>query len=226
MNPPIRIMLVEDQAAYREVISLVLKYDANMELVSQFSSMEIALQNLRNPSASQKPDLMLLDLRLPGMSGLEAIPLIQQNAPNTKIIVLTQSDAEADVLEAIQAGATGYLLKSASPRQIRESIHSAMEGGAPLDARIARFILNTLKGTHPTAHPGVVLSKREMEILTLMNEGKVKKEIAATLAISYATVDTHIRHIYHKLQVKNAPAAIGKAYKQGILPQGNASTKS
>ncbi len=218
MNHPVRIMLVEDQAAYREVISLALKREASVELTSQFGTAEFALRALQHPKEQDVPDLILLDLNLPRVSGIEAIPWIKEYSPNTKIIILTQSDAEADVLQAIRAGASGYLLKSASPAQITESIRTVMDGGAPLDAGVARFILNTLQGKLPSTKPKTALSDRELEVLSLLASGQAKKEIANQLGISAYTVAYHVKHIYEKLEAVNAPAAISKAYEHGILP--------
>ena len=219
MIKPVRIMLVEDQAAYREVISLALKREAGMGLSSQFGTVEFALRTLQNPKEKNATDLILLDLNLPGMSGLEAIPWIKEYAPDTKIIILTQSDAEADVLQAIQAGASGYLLKSASPAQITDSIQTVMDGGAALDAGVASFILDTLQSKLPKTQPKAALSERELEILSLLANGHVKKEIAKQLGISAYTVVYHVKHIYDKLEAVNAPAAISKAYQHGILPR-------
>ena len=218
MNHPVRIMLVEDQAAYREVITLALKRETSVKLISQFGTAEFALRALQDPQKQVAPDLILLDLNLPGMGGIEAIPWIKKYSAHTKIIILTQSDAEADVLEAIRAGASGYLLKSASPTQITNSIQTVMEGGAPLDAGVASFILNALQDTLPSTEPKAALSDRELEILSLLASGQAKKEIADQLGISAYTVVYHVKHIYEKLEAVNAPAAISKAYEHGILP--------
>ncbi len=145
-------MLVEDQAAYREVITLALKHDQTIELISQYGTAEFALRQIQSPTAKNVPDIVLLDLNLPGMSGLEAIPWFKKYSPNTKIIILTQSEAEADVLQAIRSGASGYLLKSSSPNQIKDSIQMVMNGGASLDDRLARFILDTLVDKLPGVH--------------------------------------------------------------------------
>ena len=164
------------------------------------------------------PDLILLDLRLPGMDGLESLPWFQKAQPKAKIVILTQSNAESDVLKAIQLGAAGYLLKSSTADQLIDGIRSVIQGGATLDASIARFILDALQTTLPEEALEALLSKRQMEILALHADGLLKKEIADQLKISYSTVNTHVEHIYQKLGAANAPAAISKAYKKGILP--------
>ncbi|MBT5903990.1 MAG: response regulator transcription factor, partial [Opitutaceae bacterium] len=157
----------------------------------------------------------------PGMSGLEAISWFKKYLPKVEIIILTQSDKESDVMEAIAEGAGGYLLKSSTVKQIQEAIETVSEGGASLDANVARYILDKLKGVSVKDKNQRNLSDRESEILNLLSEGLVKKEIADKLEISVSTVAYHVRHIYEKLNVVNAPAAVAKAFQSGILPTRN-----
>jgi DNA-binding NarL/FixJ family response regulator len=192
--------------------------EPDIELVSQSGTPEIALRSLEG-SDRTIPDLILLDLRLPGMDGLEALPWFLKALPTAKVIILTLSDAEADVLKAIKLGASGYLLKSSRADQLTEGIRSVMAGGASLDAGVARLIIDTLQTTLPGNKPKQLLSKRELEILSLLAEGHVKKEICNQLKISYSTVDTHVGHIYNKLDASNAPAAIHRAHKLGLFTQ-------
>ncbi len=221
MRQAIRVMLVEDSREYREVINLALEDESDIELTSQFGTSEIALRSLQDRSTRQAPDLVLLDLRLPGMDGIKAIPWFKKYVPHTKIVILTQSDDEADVLQAIRLGASGYLLKSSTVKEITEGIRTVMDGGASLDAGVARFILENLKARLPRGKTKPVLSEREMQILTLVAEGLLKKEIANRLGIGFTTVATHFRHIYEKLDVQNAPAAIDKAYRLGLFQPGD-----
>ncbi|MCH6258617.1 response regulator transcription factor [Puniceicoccaceae bacterium K14] len=214
----IRVMLVEDHAGYREAISLALKRTNDIELTSQFGTAEIALRELQGRSIGRQPDIVLLDLSLPGMSGLEAIPWIKQYSPKSNIMILSQSDAESDILKAISLGATGYFLKSATVKQITDGIQTVMSGGASLDPKLAKFIFETLKSQKPQTAPSKSLSNRELEILTLLGDGLIKKEIAERLNISITTVAYHVKHIYEKLDVINAPAAVSQGYKTGILP--------
>ncbi|MDA0350488.1 MAG: response regulator transcription factor [Verrucomicrobia bacterium] len=138
------------------------------------------------------------------------------------VIVLTQSDNKADILGAISLGATGYLLKSATVNQITEGIKTVMEGGASLDSGVANFILRTLRtmSSQTDEDLGKTLSVREQEILQLLAEGLVKKQIADKLQISITTVAYHVKHIYEKLHVQNAPAAVAKAFRIGIFSAG------
>ncbi len=220
MKSTIRVLLVEDNPRYREVISLALKHEPGIQLVSEFGTAEIALRHLRESTGGELTDLILLDLRLPGMDGLEALSQFLAAAPGAKIIILTQSDNEADILRAISLGASGYLLKSSTVTAITDGIRTVMKGGASLDAGVARFIINTLKTRLPKSSAEGLLTERQMEILTLLGEGLLKKEIAERLTISYATVDEHVAHIYARLGVRNAPAAVNQAHLLGLFPQG------
>jgi len=218
MKRKTRIILIEDHPEYRKVLEFALEEEADMELVSKFGAAEVALRNLQDMSTRKEADIILLDLNLPGMSGLEAIPYLKTSLPAAEIIILTQSDKEADVLRAIQSGAAGYLLKSSSMQEIAQGIRTVISGGATLDANVARFIMQAVQAQTPNVTSEKVLSEREMEILTLLAEGLVKKEIADRLCISSHTVVSHIRHIYEKLNVQNAPSAVNKAYRLGLFP--------
>lgn len=216
MKKNITIMLIEDHVGYREVIERSIKRESDIKITSQFGTAEVALRALQNEATP--PDVILLDLNLPGMSGLEAVPWIKDYTPKAKIIVLSQSDNEADVLTAIEKGVHGYLLKSSTAQKINEAIRTVTNGGAPLDPNIASYILQSLNAVPKKEASGIALSKRESEILSLLSEGLVKKEIADKLDIGVSTVAFHIKNIYIKLQVQNAPAAISKAYKSGLFP--------
>ena len=216
----IEVMLVEDHPEYREVIELALGKDAHFNLQSQFGTAERALRSLQELHPSNQPNVILLDLNLPGISGLDSIRWFKDYAPDSKIIVLTQSDKEANILEAIKLGASGYLLKSSSIKQIKDGIQTAVTGGASLDSSLATFILKTIKSNLPESGIDHPLSDREMDVLKLLAEGYLKKEIAKLLGISNSTVVTHVAHIYEKLDVRNAPAAVSKAYRVGIFSPG------
>jgi DNA-binding NarL/FixJ family response regulator len=218
MQKTISVMLVEDNPEYREGIAIALEAVPDITLASQFGTAEIALRNLEHAPAKEIPDLVLLDLNLPGLTGIDALPWFKKYSPETPVIILTQSNREADVLAAISAGATGYLLKSATRDQLIEAIRLVLQGGAPLDPGVARYILQCLRGKPQKETEESALSERELEVLVLLGDGLLKKEIASRLSISAHTVDNHIRHIYEKLHVPNAPAAIHKAHRLGIFP--------
>lgn len=215
MSQKIKIMLIEDNTAYRKAIACALKNQEKMELHSQFNTAEVALREIqKNPTHT---DLILLDLDLPGMTGIEALSIFQDYKPDIKIIILTQSDRAKDILSCIAAGANGYLLKCASTTKINEAIKTVIRGYASVDPLVAKFMMESLQSRLPKSITTTPLSDRELQVLKLLSEGKTKKEISSELSISAFTVATHVRHIYEKFNVFNAPEAIGKAYRTGIL---------
>ena len=217
MKKQIHIPLIEDNPGYREVIEFTLAEESDMALDAVFGTVEAALENLAD--SSQKPEVILLDINLPGLSGIDAIPQFKKQSRDSQIIMLTQSDNEADVVRSIQTGATGYLLKSASIEEITQGIRTVAAGGSSLDPNVAKFIVDALHTQQSDAELKIKLTNRETEILTLLSEGMLKKEIADQLGIGMHTVGDHVKHIYSKLNVQNAPAAVGKAYRSGMLPK-------
>ncbi|MGB2560749.1 MAG: response regulator [Akkermansiaceae bacterium] len=218
MNKNINIIMVEDHPEYREIVEMAISRQDGMELTEQFGTAERALEHLRHlDEHNDMPDVILLDLNLPGMDGLEALELLATEAPATRIVALTQSDHEEDILKAVSLGASGYLLKSSTVQQLIESIKHVMQGGASLDARIAGFVMGELKARLPHQELEKMLTAREIEILSLMAEGLVKKQISEKLGISVTTVISHVGNIYEKLEASNAPSAIAKGFKLGIL---------
>ena len=210
-------MIIEDHPEYREIVGMTLSREKDMELVSEFGTAERALRSFNTSRVPVKPDVVLLDLNLPGIDGLKALSILNEELPEAKVMMLTQSDREEDVLKAIMLGASGYLLKSSRASQLVEAIRTVASGGASLDTNVARYVLSTLKSKLPQDDFDNLLSAREHEILTLLAEGLVKKEIADKLSISVTTVVTHVSNIYVKLDVNNAPAAIATAFRKGIL---------
>jgi len=218
MNKSIKVMLVEDSLAYRKAVKRALGLEPEIELVSEFSTAEIALRKLQELQYPNLPDIVLLDLNLPGMSGLESIPWFRKYAPKLQIIVLTQSDNEKDILAAISSGAAGYLLKSTRLDQLQQNIETVIDGGSILDSTVARFLLDSLRSSPKVPVEENKLTSRELEVLNLISDGLVKKQVGDKLGISPKTVAIHCTHIYEKLDVPNAPAAVAKAFKKGLIP--------
>ena len=214
----IKVMLVEDHPEYREAIRLALEGASDIELIAQVGIAERGLAILQDRAQHITPDVILLDLNLPGKSGLDSLPDFRSASPDTKVIVLTQSQQEASVVRAIQSGASGYLLKSSTVAQIMDGIRTVASGGAILGSGVAKFILSALHDRTPSEELEDALSNREIEVLSMLGKGLLKKEIACELGISAATVATYIRRIYEKLDVQNAPSAVSKAYRTGVLP--------
>ena len=214
----IRVALVEDHPEYRDTVTCLLDLEEGISPLWKFGSAERALRTFSVQKPMVRPDVLLLDLNLPGQDGLEAMAELMGYLPNCRIVVLTQSDREADVLRALSLGAAGYLLKSARGQEIVEAIRTVEDGGSWLDSRIAKYIVSVLRDKLPRDEVDDLLTPREMEVISLIAEGLAKKEIAAELGIGTTTIVSHVSHIYEKLSVKNAPEAVAKAFGLGILP--------
>jgi len=217
MPNTIKIMVIEDHPEFRETLEFVINKELDMELLGQYGNAELGLRALESMQTQVSPDILLLDLHLPGMSGLDAIQWIETYAPKTKIIVLTQSDKEKEVLHAIHLGASGYLLKSSTMQLLTKGIRDTFDGHAIVDPSVARYLLNNIRSLPLSSDNAPLLSKRETEVLSFMAEGLAQKEIAKKMEISTYTVTDHLKHIYEKLNVQNAPQAVAQAFKKGIL---------
>jgi len=213
-TPPalIRTWLIEDNRSFRNTVTRVLKQaGGGIDCQRVFSNPREALTALAKETP---PEVILLDIDLPEMSGLEAISRIKATAPETQIVMLTVSDDPDKVSRALCTGASGYLLKSASVDRIAEAVREVVTGGAPMTPRVARMVLQLLPRASgvPANEPG--LTARERDVLQLMTEGLAKKEIADRLSLSFHTVDTHIRNIYTKLHVHTRSGAVAKAMNE------------
>ena len=207
------IWIVEDHAAFRRTLIRVLNAETDIQCSRDFDSCEKALLAL---TGGDLPDLILLDVGLPGMSGLDGIRLIKDRSPKTLVVILTVFEDDDKVFQAICAGAAGYLLKTSSAAEITQAVHEALAGGSPMNPRIARRVLEMFSKFAPK-QSDYGLSDREKEILQLMTTGLIKKEIADRLALSVHTVDTYLRRIYEKLEVNTRTGAVAKALKEGLV---------
>lgn len=207
------LWIVEDHAAFRRTLVRVLNAETDLQCPRDFDSCEKLLAALSGLNA---PDLILLDVGLPGMSGLEGIRLIKERAPKTLVVILTVFEDDDKVFQAICAGAAGYLLKTGSGADITQAVRDALAGGSPMNPRIARRVLEMFSKLAPK-QKDYGLSEREKEILQLMTTGLIKKEIAERLTLSVHTVDTYLRRIYEKLEVNTRTGAVAKALKEGLV---------
>ena len=207
------LWIVEDHAAFRRTLVRVLNSEPDLQCPRDFDSCEKALAALTRDDA---PDLILLDVGLPGMSGLDGIRLFKERAPKSLIVILTVFEDDDKVFQAICAGAAGYLLKTSSVADITQAVRDALAGGSPMNPRIARRVLEMFSKLAPK-QSDYGLSEREREILQLMTTGLIKKEIADRLKLSIHTVDTYLRRIYEKLEVNTRTGAVAKALKEGLV---------
>lgn len=209
----VHVWVVEDNDLLRPTLKEVLDDEPGVRCTLAVPTAEAALQALSDGGV---PQVVLMDLGLPGMDGVEGIERLRAASPASQIIVLTVHEDNERIFDALCAGASGYLLKPAGADRIREAVRSVLDGGAPINARIARRVLGMFTGRlKPRGDYG--LTDREHEILDLLTEGQSQKRIARTLDISPHTVDTHLRNIYGKLQVHSRTAAVAKALKERLI---------
>lgn len=206
------VWVVEDNEEFGRQLSGLLNLSEMFLCEHVFTACEPAIELLR---ADALPDLILMDIGLPGMSGIEGVREIKAIAPSVEIIILTVFEDNENVVEAIGAGASGYLHKSSSLETIVESLKSVLTGGAPINPQIARRVLEMF--ARSTTHGDYHLSTREKEILRLLVDGLTKKEIANKLFLSFHTIDNHVRNIYGKLRVQTRGGAVAKALKERLL---------
>lgn len=210
---PIRLVLVEDHADFRESVSMVLEQRGGYQCVGGFSTMEDAIEAFRG---GLKTDLVLSDLGLPGMSGIAGIRKIRELLPEARVLVLTAFTDKAKVFAALEAGAHGYLVKAGSATRLMETLEEVLSGGTPLDPKIAGMILQTFRKLSPITD-AESLSARECEVLQLSAKGLTRQEIADELKLSQHSVTEYIKRSFDKLHVRNLPAAVSEAIRRGFL---------
>jgi DNA-binding NarL/FixJ family response regulator len=205
----IRILIVDDHPVVREGLVAVLESVPDFRVVGSAASAEEALAAMK----TARPDIVLLDLELPGMGGIDAIPRLIAGGDHVRVIVLTAYDTEERVLGAIKAGAGGYLLKGAAAAEIVDAIRAVRDGGSYLTPRVATRVIAQVAGRRRSG----VLSEREREVLRLVGDGRSNKQIARQLSITERTVKFHITSIFNKLGADNRAQAIALAARRGLL---------
>lgn len=209
----LKLWIVEDNSLYTRALTLTISEMSNVECTRTFQTAEDAIAEfLKN----QEAELLLLDIELPGMNGLEAIHRFLEIKPELKIIVLTQHSEIEYVMEAISQGAVGYCLKSSDYDQLSNYIQTVMSEDAVLDSRLTKDLMHVLRNKSENEFK-IELTEREQEVLDLLVKGFTKKMISEKIFISYHTVDKHMRTLYKKLEVNNASSAVAKALKFGLV---------
>jgi DNA-binding NarL/FixJ family response regulator len=204
---PIRVSIVEDLAEIREGLVDLVRSDRELSMIGSFEDAESAVQKLPDLQA----DIVVMDINLPGMSGIDCIKIVKEKCPGTQFMMFTVYENDDKVLQAMQAGATGYLLKRTKPDQILEGIKELNQGGSPMSSNIARKLLTIFLHKKKAAKKDV-LSDRENEVLQLLADGLLYKEIAERLYIGHGTVRQHLHNIYEKLHVHNRTEAVNKYF--------------
>jgi DNA-binding NarL/FixJ family response regulator len=207
---PITVSIVEDHGPTREGLSQLINRTEEFECVSEHPNGEDAIARLPR----FKPSVVLMDINLPGITGVEAVSRLKICLPQTQFIMLTAyKDTEA-IFHALRAGANGYLLKQTPPRQLLAALREVCAGGAPMTSQIARKIVEAFREPQKTVASSEGLTVREQEVLDLLAQGCLYKEIADRLQVTYRTVSTHTEHIYGKLHVHSRAQAVAKHLRQ------------
>jgi DNA-binding NarL/FixJ family response regulator len=203
----IAVSIVEDDPGVRSSLVKLINSSPGYRCVSHHSSAENALEEI----PKLKPDVTLMDINLPGLNGVECVRKLKPQTPRTQIIMLTVYQNPDNIFKALAAGATGYLLKQTPPAELLAAIRDVNDGGSPMSGHIARKIVQSFQELPAaTRNAADALSPREAEVLDLLAKGFLYKEIADQMKISYATVHTHIRHVYEKLHVRSRTEAVAK----------------
>jgi DNA-binding NarL/FixJ family response regulator len=211
----IKVTLFEDNKDLREGMQYILNASPGFSCVGAYPNCNNMLMHLKN----DVPDVVIMDIQMPGMSGIEATAVLRNEFPDLPVLMQTVFDDGAKVFAAICAGANGYILKNTPPAKVLEAIKEVAEGGSPMTPSVATRVLKMFKDQNPKANTGndISLSVREKEILTLFVDGLSYKLIADKLFISYETVHSHIKNIYQKLHVNSANEAISKALRNKLV---------
>jgi DNA-binding NarL/FixJ family response regulator len=210
---PIRVAIVEDQREVREGLALLIGRTEGYQCRGAFGSIEEAVRHLE----VARPDVVLVDIGLPGMSGIEGIRVMKTLCPYAQFLVLTVYDDDNRIFDAMCAGACGYLLKKTPPPRILDALRELHAGGAPMSPEVARRVIALFRQVRPPDQAEYTLTAQETRVLRLLGEGHHYKTAAADLGITVNTLSFHVRRIYEKLQVHSKSEAVAKALRDGIL---------
>jgi DNA-binding NarL/FixJ family response regulator len=218
---PIRVALVEDQEHTRVGLASLIGGSPGFVVTGQYASMEEALPAIERA----RPEVLLADIGLPGMSGIEGVHRVHERFPEVSILMLTVHGDDDSIFDAVCAGACGYLLKETEPARLLESIRELHRGGAPMSPEIARKVVLAFRRYPPPKRPDAELSSRQMRILQLLAEGHSYKSCAEALDLSLDTIRFHVRHIYDRLHVHSRSEAVWKVFTTGDVRTGKPSKK-
>lgn len=210
---PLVVVIVEDVRDVREGLAILINGSPGFRCTRSFRTMEEALKGV----GEARPQVVLTDLGLPGMSGIDGIRLLQERVPGVPILALTVHDSDEKVFAALCAGASGYLLKNTPPARLLESLREVADGGAPMSPEVARRVVALFRDFRPPAQASYQLTPQENELLKLLVDGHHKKTAAQAMGISVNTVSFHLKNIYGKLQVHSKTEAVAKALRERLV---------
>lgn len=209
----IKVAIIEDERRIREGLSTLIGGTQGYACIASFRSMEEALA----ASWQALPDVVLVDIGLPGMSGIEGLGLLRERFPAVALLILSVYEDDDRIFNALCAGASGYLLKKTPPARLLESLREVLEGGAPMSPDIARRVLKLFRDIRPPERSDYDLTPHELRLLKLLVEGHNYGSAAAELGVSFSTISFHMQHIYTKLQVHSKSEAVAKALRQRLV---------
>lgn len=210
----IKVIIFDDNESLRDSVAMLLQDNIDFTLAGAYSHCLDVIENIKDTT----PDVVIMDIDMPGMNGIEGVTLIRKNFPAVQVLMLTVFDDDEKVFAAIKAGAGGYILKNAEPKNLLQAISEVYYGGAPMTPGIARKVLHQFQTILPEEEKDYHLSIREKEVLALLVEGLSYKMIAGKLKITYDTVRAHMKKIYEKLHVASMTEAVAKAINQKLFP--------
>ena len=210
---PIKVAIIEDHQKFRECLEFLLNNTAGYRCIGSFCSMEEALAKIN----LNLPDVALVDIGLPGMSGVEGVRILKERYPALVMLMNTVYDDDERIFQALCAGASGYLLKKTPPAKVLESLQEAIAGGAPMSPEVARRVLALFREVRAPEPGDHGLTPHELRLLKLLVEGHSYKTAAATLGVSVKTISFHLQKIYEKLQVHSKSEAVAKAFRKGLV---------
>ena len=208
-----KVALIEDLREVRDGLTALINGTRGFKCIGSYYSMEAALARIDN----EAPDVILTDIGLPGMSGIQGIEILRKRFPEVPILALTIYDSDHHVFDALCAGASGYLLKNTAPARLLESIREAADGGAPMSPEVAHRVVRLFREFRPPESASYHLTPQETELLKLLIEGHYKKTAAREMGISTNTVSFHLKNIYLKLQVHSKTEAVAKALREHVV---------
>jgi len=212
-STPISVAIIEDHREFRDYLTALISGSEGFECIGSFRSVEDALPKVK----AKVPDVILLDIGLPGMSGIEGIRLFKAHYPEILLLTLTVHDDDERIFDALCAGASGYLLKKTQPGQLIDSVKEAAQGGAPMSPEVARRVIRLFREVRPPDRADYNLSPHEVRILKLLVEGHNYKTAAAKLSVAPTTINFHLQNIYQKLQVHSKTEAVAKALRNRLI---------
>lgn len=209
----IKVVVFEDNPQLREGLSMLIGGTEGYQVLASFKDANNIIEELRK----NMPDIVLMDIDMPGTNGIEAVKLVRSNYPDVKVLMLTVFDDNKNIFEALKAGANGYILKKTQPAKLLEYINDAYSGGAPMTASVATQVLNMFSKLDHYGSTDYNLSDREKQVLQLLVNGYSYKMIAAEMFIAIDTVRSHIKKIYEKLHVNSKSEAVATAFKNKLF---------